>query len=186
MVSATPTTILPTMTDDPPDTPLSVFRRLTTGVYVIGVSYRGRTNAFTAAWVTQVSFEPLMLALSINPGHASYPLLMGSGAFIVNVLPHDGLALAARFGTRSGREADKLAGTAWRPGDLGGPILAAAAAHLECRVVEVINAGDHRLVVARATAGAVHDAGARPLRYDETGDLDGSSAIYPRSFDQAG
>ncbi|HEX3274918.1 MAG TPA: flavin reductase family protein [Gemmatimonadales bacterium] len=173
------------MTDQPTEAPLAVFRRLTNGVYVIGVSHQGRSNAFTAAWVTQVSFEPLMLALSINPAHASYPLLVASGAFVVNVLAHDGLALAAGFGTRSGREADKLAGVRWRLG-ASGPVLLDAAAHLECRVVDGIAAGDHRLVVARVTDGAVHHPGARPLRYDETGDLDGSSAIYPRSFERAG
>ena len=32
-------------------------------------------NAFTAAWVMQVSFDPLLLALSINPHHSSYRLL---------------------------------------------------------------------------------------------------------------
>ena len=39
------------------------FRRVTTGVYVVRVTDRDRRNAFTAAWVTQVSFRPLLLAL---------------------------------------------------------------------------------------------------------------------------
>ena len=170
------------MNDQHVDSPMAVFRCLTNGVYVIGVSHQGRANGFTAAWVTQVSFEPLLLALSINPSHASYPLLVASGEFVVNVLAQDGLALAARFGTSSGRDADKLTGVAWRAGHGGEPILTDAAAHLECRVVNAIDAGDHRLVVARVVGGSVHRPGARPLRYDQTGDLDGSSAIYPREF----
>ena len=67
-------------------TPAAVCRRLTAGVYVIGVAHGGRANAFTAAWVTQVSFDPLLVALSVNPSNASYPLLTGSGVFVVNVL----------------------------------------------------------------------------------------------------
>jgi flavin reductase (DIM6/NTAB) family NADH-FMN oxidoreductase RutF len=43
-------------------------------------------NAFTAAWVMQVSFDPLLLALSINPHHSSYGLLKEARAFSVNVL----------------------------------------------------------------------------------------------------
>lgn len=66
--------------------PLDVFRRLTAGVYVIGAAHEGRIDAFTAAWLMQVSFDPLLVALSVNPSNASYPLLVDSGAFVVNVL----------------------------------------------------------------------------------------------------
>ena len=45
----------------------ALFQRLTQGVYVVGVAHGEVRNAFTAAWVMQVSFDPLLLALSINP-----------------------------------------------------------------------------------------------------------------------
>ncbi|MET0218715.1 MAG: flavin reductase, partial [Burkholderiales bacterium] len=41
--------------------------RITTGVYVIGVAHGEKRNAFTAAWITQVSYSPPLIALSINP-----------------------------------------------------------------------------------------------------------------------
>ena len=53
----------------------ALFQRLTQGVYVVGVAHGEVRNAFTAAWVMQVSFDPLLLALSINPHHSSYGLL---------------------------------------------------------------------------------------------------------------
>lgn len=53
----------------------ALFRRISLGVYVVGVAHDGRRDAFTAAWLMPASFDPLMLALSINPGHASHPLL---------------------------------------------------------------------------------------------------------------
>jgi flavin reductase (DIM6/NTAB) family NADH-FMN oxidoreductase RutF len=63
-----------------------LFKRLTQGVYVIGVAHGEVRNAFTAAWVMQVSFDPLLLALSINPQHSSYRLLKEGRTFSVNVL----------------------------------------------------------------------------------------------------
>src|SRR5438067_10450281 len=54
---------------------IKLFRQLTYGVYVIGVAEGKVCNAFTAAWVMQVSFHPLLLALSINTQHSSYELL---------------------------------------------------------------------------------------------------------------
>ncbi len=168
----------PAMTHRPAD----LFRRLTTGVYVIGTAHRGRTNAFTAAWLTPVSFNPLLLALSINPEGASYPMVRESGVFSVNVLDDSQVALAVHFGTVSGRNADKLAGMRWSPGQLGAPVLEAAAAFLECRVTTLTPAGDHVLVVGHVAGGVVQRKEAMPLRYSETGDLDGSAALYPASF----
>ena len=49
------------MTDIP-----ELFRRLSTGVYVVGVAAGERRNAFTAAWLTQVSFDPLLVAGTIR------------------------------------------------------------------------------------------------------------------------
>ena len=73
----------------------ALFQRLTQGVYVVGVAHGEVRNAFTAAWVMQVSFDPLLLALSINPHHSSYGLLRDGRAFSVNVLKKGQLELAA-------------------------------------------------------------------------------------------
>ncbi len=160
-----------------------LFRRITAGVYVVGVAEGKRRNAFTAAWLTQVSFDPLLLALSLNPGHASYPLLVGGGGFTVSVLSRDQLPLARHFGTRSARETDKLAGVPWRPGRTGAPILAEAVAWLECRLTQRFPAGDHEIVIGLAEAGELLLPNVAPLTYAETGDLDGSRARYPDSLD---
>lgn len=164
------------------DAPIELFRRLTHGLYVVGVAHDGRRDAFTAAWVTQVSFQPLLLALSINPEHASYPLLVASGAFTVNVLRRGQFELARHFGTLSGRDMDKLAGCRWAPGPVGAPILLEAAAYLECRIAERHSAGDHELVVGQVTGGRVLDPAAAPMTYAETGNLDGSAELFPSSF----
>ena len=159
-----------------------LFRRLTSGVYVVGVAGGEQRDAFTAAWVMQASFDPLLLALSINPEHASYPLLHAGRGFTVNVLKQGRLDLARRFGTRSARDEDKLEGIRWRPGRTGAPILQDALAYFDCELAGHTPAGDHELVLGRVTDGKVLDRNAAPLTYADTGDMDGSSALYPRNF----
>ena len=159
-----------------------LFRRVTTGVYVIGVAEGERRNAFTAAWLTQVSFDPLLLALSVNPEHASYPLLLGGGGFVVSVLRRDQIHLAETFGTSSGRDQDKLAGIPWRPAPSGAPILTEALAWLDCRVQHRAPAGGHEIILARPVAGELVAPDASPLLYSDTGELDGSRELYPRSL----
>ncbi|MBA3893330.1 MAG: flavin reductase [Gemmatimonadales bacterium] len=160
-----------------------LFRRLTAGVHVVGVADGGRRNAFTAAWIMQVSFDPLLLALSVNPGHASHPLLVRGGGFTVNVLSRDQLRLARHFGLESGRDTDKLAGVPWRPARHGAPILMEAIAWIECRLtVQPIRAGDHEIVIASPIAGEILSPEAVPLTYADTGELDGSRELYPPSL----
>jgi flavin reductase (DIM6/NTAB) family NADH-FMN oxidoreductase RutF len=157
----------------------AAFRRLTLGVYVVGVAGDGRADAFTAAWVMQASFDPLLLALSINREHASYPLLHAGGGFVVNLLKREQLDLARAFGTLSGRDRDKLAPVRWRPGRGGAPILEEALGYFDCRLEGSMPAGDHDLVLGRVLEARLLDPNAVPLTYAETGDMDGSSALYP-------
>ena len=160
----------------------ALFHRLSYGVYVVGVVDGTRRNAFTAAWVMQTSFDPLLLALSINQEHASYPVLKAGGGFTVNLLKRGQQDLARRFGTRSGRDEDKLAGIRWRPGRTGAPILEDALAYFDCELRGGVAAGDHELVLGRVIDGKVLDWNAAPLTYAETGDMDGSSALYPNKL----
>ncbi len=163
------------MTDEIPE----LFRRLSLGVYIIGVAAGGRRRAFTAAWVMQVSFDPLLLALSIHPESACYPLLRDGGGFTVNVLRHDQLEMARRFGTGTGRGDDRLAEVNWRAGRNGSPILTEALAYFDCELAGTLPAGDHQLALGRVVDGRVMAPGAAPLLYTDTGTMDGSTALYP-------
>jgi flavin reductase (DIM6/NTAB) family NADH-FMN oxidoreductase RutF len=157
----------------------ALFKRLTQGVYVVGVAHGEKRNAFTAAWIMQVSFDPLLLALSINPQHSSYQLLKEGGAFSVNVLKKGQLHLAEHFGRPAG---DKLAGTEWTTDRLGLPLLREALAWFECKVLSEYPAGDHVLVLGKVIGGKLLDSVAEPISYRQTGDLDGASALFPDGF----
>jgi len=166
------------MTDEIPE----LFRQLSQGVHLIGVAAGDRRRAFTASWVMQVSFDPLLLALSINPGSACYPLLRDGGGFTVNVLRRDQLDLARRFGTGTARGDDRLAEVEWRPGRNGAPILAEALAYFDCELAGIHPGGDHQIALGRVIDGRVLAPGATPLLYADTGTLDGSAALYPARF----
>jgi flavin reductase (DIM6/NTAB) family NADH-FMN oxidoreductase RutF len=163
-------------------TPLDLFRRLTNGVYVITASHAGQADGFTAAWVTQVSFSPLLLMLSVHPEHATWPLIQTSGRFVVNVLRAGQLEVARHFGTLSGRDVDKLSSVPTSTVGDGAVVLTDAAAWLACQIDRQVPAGDHIVLIARVTAGDVLDVHAKPLGYSDTGNMDGSAALYARHF----
>ncbi len=157
-----------------------LFRKLTHGVYVVGVIDNDQYNAFTAAWVIHVSFNPLMLALSINPNHSSYRMIQSSKLFSVNVLHRDQLDLARHFGKPS--NSDKLVNIKWHCGQTGAPILDHALAYFECEMKHECQAGDHKLVIGHVIDGAILDSELSPLLYSDTEDMDGSHDLYPDTF----
>jgi flavin reductase (DIM6/NTAB) family NADH-FMN oxidoreductase RutF len=157
-----------------------LFQRITRGVYVIGVVDGEERNAFTAACVMQASFDPLLLVLSINSGHTCYATLKSGRAFSVNVLKKGQLDLAAHYGQPS--SANKLASTSWTTEITGAPLLPEALAWFECAAVTEQATGDHVLVVGKVLGAKLLDPHSEPLLYRETGDMDGASALYAKSF----
>src|SRR5512143_1612163 len=125
----------------------------------------------------QVSFNPLLLALSIDPHHSSYRLLKEGRAFSVNVLKKDQLELAEHFARPA--ITDRLVGQQWTMGRMGLPLLHEALAWFECRLVDERPAGDHMLVLGRVIGGKLVDSEAEPLSYRETGAMD---ALFPDVF----
>ncbi len=159
---------------------VNLFKSITQGIYVVGVCDEDQYNAFTASWIMQVSFNPMMLALSINPDHSSYRLLKGSGVFSVSVLAKDQIELAAHFASRASSK--KLSAISWDTHRTRAPILTDALAFFECKLDHETDAGDHKLVLGRVINGELLDPAATPMTYVDTGNMDGASRLFPGSF----
>jgi flavin reductase (DIM6/NTAB) family NADH-FMN oxidoreductase RutF len=145
-----------------------VARALLHGVYVVTAKDGERVNGMTAAWVSQVSFKPLLIAVSIAPERYTHELIERSGYFAVNSL-HDGQAeLARSFGFRSGRRADKFENVAHTSAANGSPVLSEAAAFVECKVVQRVSVGDHTLFVGEVVDGKLlKDIDVLPFRWGD-------------------
>lgn len=153
----------------------SVLTQLSHGVYVIGVAEGDNSHAFTAAWVMQVSFAPVLLAFSINPEHASYQLLQKGGVCSINVLRKDQFNLAAHYG-QSGLK-DKMSLGSWVIAKTGAPVLQESLAYFDCKVSHEVSAGDHQLIVCEVLeAGEINEG--QPMLYRDTGSMDKSDELY--------
>lgn len=149
-------------------------RCLSYGLYAIGARHEGpdgpSQNAFLANWLSQVSFDPPLVALSVDRGAWSWPLIEASGVFSVNVLATGQRALAGALGRSRHKVGDKLRDLPWRPGPATAcPVLHEhALAFLECRLRAVHPAGDSQLLVAEVVHAERLRPGA-PLTMAETG-----------------
>ena len=132
-------------------------RKIPHGVYVVGVKQDSQLNAFTATWLTQVSFTPPLVAVGIKKDSHSLEMIRRDRVFSVNLLGKDQKALAEHFVKPAAVVGEKLGKVPHRIGATGAPILEEAIAYLECELRELANAhGDHAIVI-----GEVVEAGVR-------------------------
>lgn len=134
-------------------------RTFTYGLYAISCADGGEVNIFTANWLTQVSFEPPLLALSVENGSKSLPMILRSRIFTVNVLRSGQRELAGKLGKSAVYHPDKLSGIAFELGANGCPLLSDALAWVACEVKHTIEAGDSTLIVAEVVDTALLGVG---------------------------
>lgn len=145
-----------------------VLRLFTYGLYAIMSVDKGEVNAFTANWLTQVSFEPPLLAVSIENDAKSLAMIQNSGAFTINVLQTGQREIAGALGRSAFKVPDKLAGIAHTTTEAGYPILESALGWVACNVRQTIPAGDSTLVIAEVIDAGTLAAG-QPLTMAEAG-----------------
>src|SRR5438093_9471577 len=111
-----------------------VLRLFTYGLYAVMCTDGEEVNAFTANWLTQVSFDPPLLAVSVENVSKSLPMILHSRIFTVNVLRSGQREMAGKLGKSALKVPDKLAGIGYEIGANGCPILRDALAWVACEV----------------------------------------------------
>jgi flavin reductase (DIM6/NTAB) family NADH-FMN oxidoreductase RutF len=154
----------------------TILKNITQGVYVISVNHKGEKNAFTAAWVMQVSFDPLLICFSINPKHRSYSLLKKGNICCISVLNNQQFNIAVHFGQSI---PDKMSAYQWLETKSGAPALAESLAYFDCCVDNFSRAGDHEIVLCKVINAEIIAPG-EPMLYKDTDDMDSSSALYKK------
>jgi flavin reductase (DIM6/NTAB) family NADH-FMN oxidoreductase RutF len=123
-------------------------RLLSNGVYVITSCYKNQYGAATITWVSQASFNPPLLMAAIRTNSNVFRCLAPSGFAAIHVLGHDQQDLAQKFFSPTKAAAGVINGEPFTDGMTQSPILRNAHAHMECRVVRIIDdVGDHAVVI---------------------------------------
>lgn len=134
----------------------TALRMIPYGLYVLTAEAGdGSITASTVNFVTQTSFKPPLIAVGIKADSAGYGVVRKAGRFALNILGKGQQGLAFGFFKPAVREGQKLSGEPFHKGGNGTPILDNAPAALECTVLQVVEQGDHHVVVAEVTEVAL-------------------------------
>jgi flavin reductase (DIM6/NTAB) family NADH-FMN oxidoreductase RutF len=142
------------------------------GLYVIGSTDRAdRRNAMTANWVTQLSFDPKLVGVSIEREAFTHELVESGGCFSVCILDREDRAIVRKFTKPVDVDlaARTLNGFPFVERVTGAPVLAESVGFLDCEVRERVPVGGHTLFVGEVLDSAfLKDETAPVLRMEDT------------------
>lgn len=135
----------------------TVLRMIPYGIYVLTADDgQGKIAAATVNWVTQTAFAPPLVVVGVKADSGAYQILRASRAFALNMLSKEQKALAFTFFRPADLSDGKISGQPYRKGTTGAPILSEAPGVVECRVVTIVEQGDHHIVVGEVVEAHLH------------------------------
>lgn len=132
---------------------------------VSSIDKNGRPNVATLAWITTVSAEPPLISIAVGRTRYTHECISSTREFVVNLPTIEILKEVQLAGSISGRDVDKFKETGLTPEEsiaVKTPCVKECAAHLECKVADVKEAGDHTIFIGKVVAmtcepGAIKD-----------------------------
>lgn len=124
----------------------SALGHFATGITVVTASFGGQRAGVTANSFTSLSLDPPLILWSIVKSSTSFEVFHKASHFAVNILAHDQIALSQRFARPA---EDRFAGLTLRQGQGGSLILPGVCAAIECARHEVLDGGDHWILLGR-------------------------------------
>ena len=150
------------------DAKKTTLRMFTYALYVVTSVDGEQRGAFTANWLSQVSFDPPLVAVSVEADSHSLPIIRTSGRFLINVLESGQRDLAGHFGKKHRHAGDKLVDIPHHASATGLPVLDDALSYVVCDVTGEIETGDSVVVVGEVIEAKVLREGL-PLTMSEAG-----------------
>jgi flavin reductase (DIM6/NTAB) family NADH-FMN oxidoreductase RutF len=120
----------------------------------------GDVAGITVTAFSSLSLEPPLVLVCIDRRARIHDRLQAGGNFAVNMLRDDQELVSRRFASSQG---DQFQEIGYTPGMSGAPVLEGVIAAIECRVVNLLDGGDHTIVVGEVEATHVREG--KPLLY---------------------
>ena len=140
------------MTTDPIK---SFLQRMPYGFYAITSRSENDVNAMVANWITQVSFDPRLVAIGLQKTAHSHGVIEDGGVFALNLFLEADRDRIRPFTKGRSKNPSKMSDASYTEApETGCPILEGAAAYLECKVVQIIDVGGGHDILVGQPVGA--------------------------------
>ena len=132
------------------------------GVTIVTARQGERVHGMTVSAFCSVSLDPPLVLVCADKTSDTHGVIREVGVFAVSLLAQGQEELSNRF-AREGDEDRRFEGLECRAGATGCPHIPGAAAALDCRVVQAVDAGDHVVYIGEVMEASAFDR--PPLLY---------------------
>jgi 3-hydroxy-9,10-secoandrosta-1,3,5(10)-triene-9,17-dione monooxygenase reductase component len=129
------------------DTFRRVLGQFATGVTVVTACDGEEVHGITANSFTSVSLTPPLVLVCVDKRGRFDRILQTSGRYCVNILAEHHQEISNRFARRRAGDPSDFADCSVATTSCGAPILKDSLAHMDCRVVDMHDAGDHHIFI---------------------------------------
>ncbi|MBM4184467.1 MAG: flavin reductase family protein [Gemmatimonadetes bacterium] len=127
-----------------------------TGVTIVATrDPAGAPLGLTVNTFTSVSLDPPLVLICIGRSSASHDRIIAAGTFAVSMLSEAQAELSRRFARQPSE--GRFDGVAWWQAPSGNPVLEGATAWIDCSIDQVMEAGDHTIILGRARSCGATD-----------------------------
>ncbi|MBK5113620.1 MAG: flavin reductase family protein [Candidatus Heimdallarchaeota archaeon] len=107
---------------------------------------KGKPNAMTAAWISNICADPVTLVVGIRDTRYTYELIVKSGCFGVNIPSVKIAEETDYFGIVSGRDVNKFKKTGlkvFKGKEVNVPLIEQCPINIECKLTKQVKIGTH-------------------------------------------
>lgn len=130
-------------------------------VVATGTMPDGTGTGVTISAFSSLSLDPPLILFCLGRQAQCLPAFVKGRAFAINVLSDQQKDMSIHF---AAKQTDKMKGVKVNAGKNGAPLLSGCLAHLECECADVVEGGDHLIVIGRVD-DLSYAQGGQPLLY---------------------
>ena len=115
-----------------------------TGVTVMTAMHEGQPVGMAVGSFTSLSLDPPQVLFCAGKASSSWPKIQAHGAFCVNILADDQENVSRIFASKA---EDKFGEIGWKHTGNDNPLIDGVLAYIDCTIENVIESGDHHIVI---------------------------------------
>lgn len=130
---------------------------------MITLDRNGERDGMLTSWICQAAFDPPMLTVAVKKERPLIKHLEVNSQFVVNVLSKTNMDIFKNFAKPYQEGLDRFADLALDDKGCTQPVFKECVAYLLCQVKQLVESGDHYLVLAEIIDGASLNQNAEPM-----------------------
>jgi flavin reductase (DIM6/NTAB) family NADH-FMN oxidoreductase RutF len=142
--------------------------KIPNALVLVGSRSGDERNGMTTSWVTQVSMEPVLIAIGVDKHAVTHRLISAGGSFTVNLWDANDTRVFVKFSKPAIADGSMLNGRPVRTATTGAPVFDEAIAWLDCELRQQHDLGTHTLFIGEVVDVGIRDDDARSAAMSDT------------------